>query len=56
MITLVQSLRFPSNKNISNTLDKNIHITNKSTPKFHMNYLSMEPVLFEKSHSIKLSH
>ena len=56
VISLVQSFKSPSSKNISNTLHINSHITNKPTPKFEMNYLSMEPVLFEKLHNIKLSH
>ena len=55
MITLVQSFKPPNNKNISSILNINSHITNKPTPKFHLNYSSMEPVLFEKLHDIKLS-
>ena len=56
MITLVKNLKFASNRNISNTLDINSHITNKPSSKFYMNYSSMELVLFEKLHNIKLSH
>ena len=55
MITLVQSFEPPSNKNISNSICINGHITNKLAPAFHINYLSMEPVLFEKLYYIKLS-
>ena len=44
--------------NISNILDLNDHINTKPIPKpenqSHMNYSSMEPVLFEKHHNIKL--
>ena len=59
MITLVQSFKSPSNKNIGNTLNINSHSTRKPTPKFenwvHMNYSWREPVLFKKLHNIKLS-
>ena len=55
-ITLVQIVKPPSNNNISNTLKINSPNTNKLTPKFHMNYSSMEPGIFEKLHNIKLSH
>ena len=55
MITLVQSFKPPSNNNINNTLNINSHIANKLTPKFHMNYSSLEQVLFEKLHNIELS-
>ena len=55
-ITLVQSFKHPSKNNINNTLNINHHIIKKPTPKFPMNYSSMEPVLFEKLHNIKLSH
>ena len=52
-ITLVQGFRSPSNMNISNILDLNDHINAKPIPKLenqsHMNYSSMEPVLFENS-------
>ena len=57
MITLVQSFKSPSNKNIGNTLNINTHITNKPITikdQTHMNYLLMEKVLFEKLHNIKL--
>ena len=56
MITLVQIFNFQVTKNISNTLNINSYITNKLTPKFYIYYSSMEPVLFEKLHNIKLSH
>ena len=49
MITMVQSLKPPINNNINNTLNINSDIIKKLTPKFHMNYLSMEPVLFENT-------
>ena len=46
--------------NISEHLDLSGHIKAKpmSEPKkqSHMNYSTMEPVLFEKLHNIKLSH
>ena len=55
----MQSFKSPSNKNVSNALNINSHITNKPTPKFknqaHMNYSSIEPILFEKLYNIKLS-
>ena len=55
----MQASKSPSNINISNTLNINGHITIKLIPKHvnqvHMNYLSMEPVLFKKMHNIKLS-
>ena len=55
-ITLVQSFKPPSNNNINNNHSINSHKTQKLTPKFHMNYSSMEPILFKKLHNIKLSH
>ena len=57
MVTQVQSFKSPSNKNISNTLNINSHITNKPTPKYKnqaiMNYPLMEPYLYERLHYIK---
>ena len=59
VITLMQSFKSPSNKNISNTVNINSHITTKPIHKLknqaHMNYSSMEPVLFAKLHNIQLS-
>ena len=54
MITLVQSLKFPSNKNIGDSICISGHITNAPSPAFYMNNSSMELVLFEKLHNIKL--
>ena len=58
-ITLVQGFRSASNMNISNLLDLNGHIKakqmSKSQSQSHMNYSSLEPVLFEKLNNIKLS-
>ena len=54
MITLVQSLQPSSNNNINNNGSMNSHIIQKPPPKFHMNHSSMEPVLSEKLHNIKL--
>ena len=51
----MQSCELPGNKNISNNIHINGHITNKLSPAFHMNYSSMELVLFEKLHNIKSS-
>ena len=59
LINLVQGFKPPSNMNISNILDLNGHITATPMPKSkkqsHVNYLSLEPVLFEKLHNIKFS-
>ena len=55
MITLVHNVELPSSKNISDSIHINGHITAELTPTFHMNYSSMELVLFEKLHNIKLS-
>ena len=45
--------------NLSNILNVNYHINTKSIPipesKSHVNYLAVEPVLFEKLHNMKLS-
>ena len=54
-ITLTQSLKPSSNYNINNNGSVSSHIIQNPLPKFHMNYSSMEPVLFEKLHKIKLS-
>ena len=54
-ITLVQSFKPPINNNINSNHSINSHIIQKLTPKFHVNYLSMEHMLFEKLHNIKLS-
>ena len=55
VITLVQSFKPPGSNNINNTHNINGHIIQKLAPKFHMKYSSMEPVLFEKLHNIKLT-
>ena len=47
-ITLVHNFKPPSNINVNNTCNINSHINKKLTSKFHINYSSMEPVLFEK--------
>ena len=55
----MQGFKSSSNMNISNHLDLNGHIKAKLIPKSKnqsfMNYSSLEPVLFEKLHNIKLS-
>ena len=59
--TLVQGFKTSSNMDmdLSNILNVNEHINTKSVPipkkKYHVNYLAIEPVLFEKLHNIKLS-
>ena len=53
-ITMVQCFEFQSNKNVSNRSHINGHNTNAPPLTFHMNYSSMEPVLFEKLPNIKL--
>ena len=55
VISLVQCFEFPSNKNITNIIWINGHITNALPSTFHMNYSSMELVVFEKLPNIKLS-
>ena len=60
LIMLVQGFKSPSDMNISNILDLNDLINAKPFPKpenqSHINYLSMEPVLFEKLHNINYSN
>ena len=56
MIILVQSLKPSSNNIINNNGSITNHIIQKPLPEFHMNYSSVETVLFEKLHNIKLSH
>ena len=55
----MQGFKSPSNMHISDLLDPNGHIKakliNKSKNQSHMNYPSLEPVLFEKLHNIALS-
>ena len=55
VITLVQNFNPSCNNIINNTLNINSQIIKKPIPKFHMNYTSVKPVLFEKLHNIKLS-
>ena len=59
-ITLVQCFKSSSNMNLSNVLNVYDHINIKSISipenKSHINYSTMEPVLFEKVHDIKLTH
>ena len=55
MITMVQCFEFPSNKDISDSICIIGHNTNVPPPTFHINYSSMELVLFEKLPNIKLS-
>ena len=58
-IALLQHFKSPSNMNTINILDLKGHINAKPIPKSKtqscMNYSSLESVLFEKLHSIKLS-
>ena len=54
----MQGFRSPSNMNISNVFNLNGHINTKpiakSEDQSHLNYSSLEPVLFEKLHNIEL--
>ena len=58
-ITLVQGFKSPSYMNISEPIDINGHIKtqlmSKPEKQSCMNYSTLEPVLFEKLHNIKLS-
>ena len=54
-ITLVQCFEFPSKKIVSDSININDHITNALPLTLHMNYLSMELVLFEKVPRIEIS-
>ena len=53
-ITMVQWCELPSNKSFSASILINGHNTNVPPLTFHMNYSSMELVLFEKLPNIKL--
>ena len=58
LVTLVKGFKSLSNMNLSNILNVNDHSRlNIPIPenKSQINYSAMEPVLFEKSHNIKLS-
>ena len=55
LITMAQCFKFLSNKSVSNSIHINGHNTNAPPLTFHMNYSSMELVLFEKLPDIKLS-
>ena len=56
---MVHSFKAPSTKKVNDFLDLNNHINNKLMLKLkgptHENTSSLEPVLFEKLHNIKLS-